>query len=181
MVGLGVLAVNGMSSLADLTTKLHRHPFAVSNAVLEIRLGTLAIHRSMKDVALSADDAGIDTAANLVDTYEAAIFNQFEIIDERFLGDRRMVDAAYRAIEDWRPIRDRVIQLMRDGERQQAAGITRGEGADQVRRIEQTVGALYDFAINKAEDFMINSADVRSETLLGMWVWLGLAVIIGVG
>lgn len=141
-VGLGVTAQVQMATLADLTTKLHRHPFAVSNAVLQIRADVLAIHRSMKDVALSRDAAGMQAAADLVDGYEQAIFEQFEIIDERFLGDRGMVDAAETAIVDWRPTRDRVIALMEAGEREAAASITRGVGAQQVRLIDDAVTAL---------------------------------------
>ena len=180
MTGLGLTAVNGMSSLADLTTRLHRHPFAVSNAVLEVRAGTLAIHRSMKDVALSQDAAGIDAATAMVDQYEQAIFEQFEIIDDRFLGDRSMVDDARDAIIEWRTIRDRVITLMRSGERDQAAEITRGAGAEQVSLIERTVGALYDFARNKASEFMANSEAIRARTVWTMWGVLAFAVIAGV-
>ena len=181
MLALGVLALNSMSSLSDLTTRLYRHPFAVSNAVLEIRVNVLAIHRSMKDVALSQDVAGIDAASALVDEHEAAIFEQFEIIDERFLGDRAMVEAARQAIVDWSPIHREVIELMRNGDRAEAADITRGVGAAQVTLINETVGALYDFAQSKAEQFMANSENVRADTVLTMWAMLVVAVVAGLG
>ncbi len=179
VAGLGVMAQIQMATLADLTTKLYRHPFAVSNAVLHVRADVLAIHRSMKDVALSRDAAGIDAAAALVDTHEQAILAQFDIIHERFLGDRRMVEAAETAIVDWRPIRDQVITLMEAGARDEAASITRGVGADQVALIDETVTALYDFAQNKADQFMVNSETIRARTVVTMWALCGGGILIG--
>ena len=180
IAALGAMAVSGMGSLAELTEKLHRHPFAVSNAVLEVRAGTLAIHRSMKDVVLAQEPAGIDAAEAAADRFEAETLAQFEILEERFLGDRSMVDAAKQAILDWRPIREEVTTLVRRGIRGQAARITSGAGADQVRLIEETVGALYDFASDRAEAFMQEAGEIRSSTMTTMWALLVAAVVIGV-
>ena len=180
IAALGAMAVSGMGSLAELTEKLHRHPFAVSNAVLEVRAGTLAIHRSMKDVVLAQDPTGVDDAQAAANAFEAQTLAQFDILEERFLGDQSMVDDAKQAILDWRPIREEVTTLVRRGIRGEAARITSGAGADQVRLIDETVGALYDSAAERAEAFMQEAVDVRSSTITTMWALLIAAVVVGV-
>ena len=177
-IAIGVTSLNSMSTLSDLTTRLYRHPFAVSNAALAANAEIVAMHRSMKDVALAADSAGIDRASATVDGHEAAVFAQFEIIRERFLGDQSMVDAAYDAVNDWRAIREEVIALMRAGDRAAAADITRGVGAEQVDLIERNMQALIDFAMGKAAEFMENSAATRDSVERQMYILLGVAVIL---
>ena len=178
-IAIGVTSLNSMTILSDLTTRLYRHPFAVSNAALAANAEIVGMHRSMKDVALAADGAGIDRATAAVDAHEAEVFAQFEIIRERFLGDQSMVDAAYDAITDWRAIREEVIALMRAGERAAAADITRGVGADQVTLIEQNMQALIDFAMNKAAEFMDNSAVTREGVEQQMYILLAVVVLVG--
>ena len=96
-IAIGVTSLNSMTTLSDLTTRLYRHPFAVSNAALAANAEIVGMHRSMKDVALATRRfAGINRASAAVDAHEAAVFAQFEIIRERFLGDQSMVDAALR-------------------------------------------------------------------------------------
>lgn len=51
----GMFAIRQAYILADVTERLHRHPFAVSTAARDVRAGIYAIHRDMKDVALARD------------------------------------------------------------------------------------------------------------------------------
>jgi CHASE3 domain sensor protein len=41
--GLGLWALEGMNTLARITGSLHRHPFTVTNATLDIRSSVLEI------------------------------------------------------------------------------------------------------------------------------------------
>ncbi len=179
MAGLGIVAQIQMARLADQTVNLYRHPFAVSNAVLQVRADILAIHRTMKDLAVSNDLVRLEAAAGIVAGYEQAIFNHFEIINDRFLGDRAMVQAAEQAIADWRPIRDQVITLTTEGAHQEAAAITRGIGAEQVARIDDAVGALHAFARGKAAEFMGTSEAIRTRAVTTMWGWLAGSIALG--
>ena len=181
MVGLGVFALNRMSTLADLTTSLYEHPFAVSNAVLEIQAGTLRIQGSMKDVSLSRDSIAIENAVEEIDQYEQDVLEQFAIIEERFLGDQSLVSAANQAITDWRITRDRVIQHMFDRQRMAATTIATTDGVRQVQLINDSVEALYLAADQKASDFMANVAAVRTSTVWMMVTVLSIAAILGIG
>ena len=70
MVVLGVGANRVTTALAELTTKMYRHPLTVSNAVLEAKADIIAMHRHMKDVALARNAADLERAISRVDEYE---------------------------------------------------------------------------------------------------------------
>jgi len=86
-VAMGVIAIFGMLKLANLTSKMYRHPLAVSNAVRDVKANINAMHRSMKDVAMAGDTEEINNSAKIVDDYEQRVFKFFGVIFERFLGD----------------------------------------------------------------------------------------------
>jgi methyl-accepting chemotaxis protein len=181
-LALGLIAENSAGRLAETTAKLYRHPFTVSVNLAHVRAEIFAMHRSMKDVALSKTPADLDKAAADVDMREKRINEHFNIVSERFLGDKTDVAAARKAFADWKPIRDEVIRLMRDGKPAEAAAITKERGAAQVEDARVRLNKLIDFSKNKAEAFMVNAEKINAEveTLIigGMIGAAGLGVLI---
>lgn len=162
-VALGLIADNGAQRLADTTERLYRHPFTVSVNLAQARAEIIAMHRSMKDVALAKSGAELDKASADVDARERLVFQHFDVVAERYLGDKTDVVAARKAFADWKPIRDEVIRFMRAGKPEEAAAITKEKGARQVAEIAARLEKLIDFAKNKAEAFMTNAGAVNAE------------------
>jgi methyl-accepting chemotaxis protein len=153
-VALGVLAYVRSTELSGLTTALYRHPLAVTNALAEANADIIAIHRSMKDVAMAQSPADIDRATADVDRREKAVFDRFGIARERFLGNKADLDAATKAFAAWKPVRDEVIKLTREGRKDEAGAITRTKGVMQLAQINEPLERMSTFAHRKAEDFM---------------------------
>lgn len=175
---LGAIAINGLGTLGDLTVKLYKHPYTVSTNVLSVRGNITAIHRSMKDVALSKDKAGIEAAFNVANKYEQEVFKSLAIIEERFLGDKSQVLKLKQAVIDWKPIRSEVVALMGEGKREQAAAITKGKGAKVVEEINTRIEGLRLFAQNKADGFMAKASTTRSSVIrLTIGLLLGSLVL----
>ncbi|MCH8861861.1 MAG: MCP four helix bundle domain-containing protein [Proteobacteria bacterium] len=175
---MGGIALTAMGTLSELTVKLYRHPLTVSNAVLQVNADIIAIHRHMKDVVLANDAAGVAKAIDKVDGYEVKVFKGFEIIEERFLGDKSQINEAKQSIVDWKPIRDEVIALISEGRRDEASAITTGKGATQVALVEKHMNGLIEFARNKAAQFLANSkAKGESTTTMMIGLLIGIASI----
>lgn len=177
---LGAAAINGMSTLSDVTNKLYRHPFAVSNAVLQVETHVLAIHQALEDVAAATTRQDIEAAVSVVNERERAIREQFGVINERFLGNRVLIEEAEREIRDWRNLRETVIQLAREGQSEEASRMTLVDGEARVDAIVGCVDALYEFALGKAERFMANAEDVRADTVILMWSVLITALVLSI-
>jgi len=174
---LTMFAINRMEYLADNTSQIYKHPLTVSNAVLRINAHIVKMHRSMKDVALDENIEEINADTRLVDGFEKEVYADFDIIGELFLGDKMLFEAARRVFVSWKPIRDEVIALMRNGKRYEAAEITKGKGAQHVVKIENAMDALNTFAQGKAVEFLDSAKTTTEQSLQTMYLLLFSVVV----
>lgn len=177
---LGIFAINRLTFLADRTEQLYLHPYQVTVDVTEIQRDVIAVHRSMKDVALAADIAEIEAAYKIAEDYEEQLLGHFEVLSEAFLGDPQMWKDAKQSIIDWGDIRRSVVDNMESGNRTRAAEITKNEGVAQLVLINRDVQALKDFAVKKAEEFYISSKDQKNITITLTIILLVFVVFIAV-
>ncbi|EWY40364.1 chemotaxis protein [Skermanella stibiiresistens SB22] len=178
---LGLLALHQVDTVGDLATRLYERSFTVSTSALEANAGIIGMHRSMKDVALATDNAGIDAATLAVDAQEKRVLASMAIVKERYLGNPAEVEATITAIRDWQPIRARVIAFMKEGKRAEAADITKTIGAAQVKLITERMDVLIEAVRKRAAD-----AAASAETSIGQaWVLiltaLAALVVVGLG
>ena len=178
-VVVGVIAIFGMYKLAGLTSKMYRHPLAVSNAVRDVKANINAMHRSMKDVALSEKIEDVNRFAAIVDDYEQNVYESFNIIFDQFLGDKSDVSKAHQAFYDWKIIRDEVIQLSRLGEKDKAVAITKGKGARHVAYMDDNIQFMIDFASNKAESFINNAQITKSNVIRHTIILISVMFVAG--
>ncbi|MFC1725707.1 ATP-binding protein [candidate division KSB1 bacterium] len=177
---LGIFAQIEMLKLIGLTEQMYNHPFAVSNAVRDINTNIYAMYSDMKDVALSENIEQMEAASELVDEHERNVYEDFEVVFDRFLGDISEVEHFYQAFEDWKAIRDSVIELRRQGKVTEAVQITKDKGARHVEFLTGEIQALIDFANTKAEDFFNDAQWQENQSLILMLIILISLVIIGI-
>ncbi|MBF0588238.1 MAG: methyl-accepting chemotaxis protein [Magnetococcales bacterium] len=181
MMVVGGVAINNVGNLSSFTAKLYKHPYAVSTAMLRIDGNIVRMHRSMKDVALSKSDAGMANAQQTVAKYEAKVFDDLKIVHERFLGDKSDVNELERLLKEWKPIRDEVIALMRDGKREDAAAITKGKGAAHVAKLNLSVTNFLTFAEGKAKGFFGKATAAKQSAMTFTIVVLLVSVALAIG
>ena len=179
-LAFGIFASSTMNDLSSLTSKLYRHPYAVSTSMRDIATHMVEMHRSMKDVALAKSEIQIATASKQVDEAEAKVFKHFEMVKERFLGDQSKVETALRLFTEWKVIRDEVISLRRAQKIEDAAQVTKGKGAVHVAKINRALGALIDFANNKGVQFYENSQAGRDHAMTVTWLAIGGLMILSI-
>jgi diguanylate cyclase (GGDEF)-like protein/PAS domain S-box-containing protein len=168
------------SVIAELNEKMYHHPFTVSNAVLEANADIIAMHRYMKDVVLATNLNELELAISLVEKHEQAVYRHFALIKERFLGDKKTVNAAFSAFVDWKVIRNEVVLLQRMKNPKKAAAITIGKGAEHVELLTQRMDVLINFARDKAFEFKNNSRKSYESTasyLYALLIFITLASI----
>jgi len=174
-----LFTINKMELLSGLTTKMYRHPFTVSNAVLRVDRGIIKMHRSMKDVALAKNKSEIQKASRIVSEEERMVLEEFKIISERFLGNKKMYEDAQKYFKEWKPIREEVIALMEAGRKGEAAAITKEKGAKHVTKLNSAVDALNKFAQNKAKTFLNNAEKARNSTINIAYMLLIFTIVVG--
>ena len=182
LLALCMFLMHSMRIIADYTTRLYRHPYTVSTAVLRIQGNITAMHRSMKDAALAGNSAELESAVSEVNAHEADVFSDFDLVGERFLGDKAEIETLRGKFAEWRTIREEVIELTSEGRADEAAALTRGKGAAYVDMLYGDIQGVLDFASDKADTFLAGARDtVKSKFLIAavlMTFILALAAII---
>lgn len=168
-----------LNAIANITKDLYEHPFTVSNSILQINLNITQMHRDMKDIALASSLAELEQSAALVNDNETQVLNTFKIVSNRFLGDAKIIADAKLAFINWKPIRDKVINLKRQGRDREAALITKNEGAAYVKNLLLTMSDLSDFANNKATEYVELSIAAKKKDSLYLNTISLLALIVG--
>ncbi|GER00061.1 hypothetical protein JCM17845_06840 [Iodidimonas gelatinilytica] len=172
MLFMGAFSVNGAFTLSAVTENLHRHPYTVSNATRDVQTAIYAIHRDMKDIALSRDPSEIETAMASINQHEKNALEAFDIIEKRFLGDKTDIEEAKKAFLSWKPIRDRAIDRARNGDYESAARITRETDATFMQTLFSEIDEVVAFASNKGIEFMEQANGTRTKTLWSISIFI---------
>ncbi len=180
-LAVNIYGISQMSVLANLTDEMFNHPLQVTRAVLSADVEIIKMHRSIKDVALANSEEDIEAAHKLVNAYEKEVFKQFAIVDDRILGEEgaALIAETTKIFEDWRPIRENVVALMKVGKSAEAAAITKGEGADHVALLESQMQELRDYATIKATGMYNDAEATRSDIVKVSIIALISILIIG--
>ena len=98
---LGYVAANSAKTLGGLTEKMHRHPLTVSTSALEAARYIVKMHRTMKNIPLAQNDFEIQKAWDEVNDNEKQVYKYLAIVEERFLGDKKLYQDAFDAFYNW--------------------------------------------------------------------------------
>jgi PAS domain S-box-containing protein len=178
LLSMGGLGYRGVDRVAALTDELYDEPIMVWTAILGINENVVSMHRSMKDVVLSTSDADIAKHMIRVDEAEVKAIAKFALIRGRFKGDPALLQDAFQSFLDWRPIRDKVITLSREGRIREAADITQTVGSQQVEMIERKINLLQVLAQQRAQQFLAEAQEARSNTLWAIVLSLGISLVL---
>ena len=183
MLVLSILAIFSLLSVyqiriqSSLTEQLYRHSLTVSNAVRDMAINIVKMHRSIKDVALAIDQMSLEEAVHEGERYEKEAYEYFNIIEDRFLGDIQDVENLKQAFIEWKPIRDEVIELARNGRNTDAVLIMKGKGLEHIEALEENIRFLTDFAQNKADEFLANT-EYEAQKMIVLTVFFGFLLFL---
>ncbi len=177
IVALAIMQIKSISSDIEL---IHKHPLTVSNSVRDINININAIHRSMKDVVLAENPEQLNKSVQLVNYYDSLVHLSFEIVKEKFLGDKNVIENTYETYQDWEIIRNEVIELKQAGNDIDAINITKGKGAIQVELLFKKNEILIDFAQNKADEFHDNNINKKNKSILLLIIIMFVLIILSI-
>ena len=178
MTGLGGFSLFHLNNISKDVENIYNHPFAVSNAGQSIQTRVFAMHRDMKDVVLAKNPEQLQEILLKVNLQEETVLNEFDVIFDRFLGNKASIKKTYQTFIEWKSIRDEVIQLALIGQTEEAAEITKGRGAQHVDKLLSEVHEFVTFARHKADEFKTQSSNNRDHSLFVVSILSALTLII---
>lgn len=175
----GFFSYQAIRQLSDLTSTIHDHPLVVSNASLRANADIIKMHRGMRDVVLFGDSQVVDETLPEINGLEIQILKEFRKVQENILcsDGARIASEATQLFKDWKPIREKVIRLVNEGKAQEAAMVTRTQGAEHVAMLEAKMSELTIYVRNKSLGFLKQTQDVRSKVNTRSAVMLAALIV----
>ncbi|WED22887.1 methyl-accepting chemotaxis protein [Vibrio sp. JC009] len=150
LVGTSFFQYSKFSNIEELVDKMYRHPVAVSSVIKKIDYNVVLIHREMKDIALGKD---LSKAQAVVNKLHNDTLAEFDLLEERFLGDKSDIKELKQWFIDWKQIRQKVIDYKNQGDMKNAARITQTEGVVHINKLNKRIQEIIAFADNKLQTF----------------------------
>jgi len=178
VICLGINSQWQLSKISQDVDNLYRHPFTVSNAANNINFHLVSMHRHMKDVVLAQNKEELASAVKEVSIHEQATLKDFDVIFDRFLGNKSQLNKTFQTFLGWKAIRSEVISLVKQQRIAEAIAITKGKGANHVATLNLLVGNLVEFAFNKADEFHSSSQENKNKALIANFIFSTVALLL---
>ena len=129
----------------------------------------------MKDIVLATNPEEIEASLQKIEVAEKKVLEHLDIVREQILGEdgKNLEKEARKLFQDWRPIREEVINLLESGKTQEAVHITKAKGAEHVAKLETKMYGLNSYARKKSNS-LINFAEIEQSNLENVTIILTL-------
>ena len=161
----GIFAAFKMVELQEVTEKIYRHPFTVSNAARTITSHFNKMQHDVTAAVLEEDQLKIATLFEQAEHHSSEGLQAFDIIFQRYLGETVDVQNAYQAFIKWRGITQEVKILLTNNNQTEAIKLLQTTGQQQAAEVSGTMKKLIDYAENKAREFRSEALEKMENTL----------------
>ncbi|MBI4798765.1 MAG: response regulator [Desulfarculus sp.] len=178
---LGALAWQQAEALWQETRQLHEHPFTVTRAVGEVKVHVLAMQKGMRELFLAETDEARLGIIQEIEAQAAEADRQLNVLYARYLGPRADVEATARALARWKPMREEVIGLLRQGRHGEAASRFKQVRVSVGQEVLDRVQVVSEFARNRAERFYHDAMQRKDDLLTRLGLVLAAIILLTLG
>lgn len=138
-IGFGTFALIQLDNVAKVTQKLYNQSTKVSDAAVKAKLNLVKINSSIKDVILLSNSDEIQTEISKVSQYEGDLQKNLDAIGENSVdaNTKRNLKSANDLLSKWwKPQREKIIENVLEGKKDDAIYISKGISSDFVDQLE---------------------------------------------
>ncbi len=176
-----LIAITKVYGVSDLAINIYQQPYAVMEAALGIENQMIMIDRYMDAVIAAPDETELNKAVKEIAAMEAEMLLQFDTIAARFTGDRQRLDQAKQMFAGWRPIRERIIELMRQGRTAKAETTAKAEASDHALRLRLAMDSFVILAKNEANKYAQAAKEAKDSAYYTIMRLGAVMVFISIG
>ena len=183
LITLSLLSIFKLTELSGITQKLYSHPLTITSSTKNIKFHITSMHRYMKDVVLANDDIELNIALAQVDSSERIVYEEFKVINDKYLGSEEEILKPYLLFVNWKAIRNEILFLKQAKQTIAAANLTKKRGERHVQKLYKEIDVLMDFADTKANDFLKSAINAKNTAIFFIIISLItiLLIIVSVG
>jgi signal transduction histidine kinase/CheY-like chemotaxis protein len=177
---LGLLSFHKTKKIQEQTQMMYEHPLQVRRAVSELINNINLIRLSTRDLMLAKNDGEILKATKFSELHSEEAKEQFQIIQNAYLGSHKDVDEAYDAFLKWLTERTLNTDLALKGNIEEVKQNIKDDGKIGRLRIDmlKKIDIIDHFAQNKSNTLYHNSIEFENQLLTQMIVLLTFTFIL---
>ncbi len=170
----GAFTILQMDKLFNLTRGIYEHPLRVSNAALEVNMDIIKTDKSLWNIVFAQNNSEMVKAINEENIYEKKIIANLKIIKEYIKGSdgANISNRTEKEFAEWKVIRDKIINLAKSGNKNEALRLLYSSDTMLVNRFEDEAQALNAHARQKADEFMNASARLHEYTIRDIIIFI---------
>jgi len=158
LVLVGAISLKNLAAQRDLLTEFYDHPFTATSAINNVQVQILKMHRSVKDLVLYAGDRQeLENALRDIDASEQIAYRELAVARAGFTGDKSKIDRIRELIDQWKPVRARTVELVRQNRVPEAIAHHKNFARGMVSRIDTEVNDVLKFSTDRAQNFLKES------------------------
>ncbi|MCB2292725.1 response regulator [Clostridium algoriphilum] len=180
-IGFGTYALSGLNNLARVTQNLYNQSSRVSDATVKGKLNLVEIKSSLKSVILSSNKDEIQREIDKVTQYEVDLQKNLDTIGQNSVDSntkRNLQDANNLFSKWWKPQREKIINDVLAGKKDDAIVISEGIGSDFIDQLGLTLNNIYLSSLN-SEVSLIQESD-RLQSSQRITLILTLVILISI-
>ncbi|BAE52682.1 response regulator [Paramagnetospirillum magneticum] len=173
------MAARTMLSIADLAGELYTHPFAVTNALMQIESQVNAMRADMLLMIYNRSAADVARLSGSVAIKESEMAASLEVVRKQYLGNPEDVKRLSDELAQWKVVRDQNIRFCQEGEYDKASENSRKYGSPQIVILRRHIAGIYAFAQDKAAEFRNRITAQRDQAVRDIALTLLALLILG--
>ena len=180
---LGAMAWIQADTLWQETQGLYEHPLMVRRALGEVNADILSMQGRMKDLVLADNDLERGSIIQALDIDEANAIRQFDILYDRYLGQRSDIDEVYHGFIQWKAIRAEIQRLLSTGNIADAASRIKPAGlsGSHMKMLTDHIQDISEFATAKGDQFYQAAQKEREDLRLRLGIVTGIILLVSMG
>ena len=176
--GLGWYATRNMEQLSTITQNLYVHPFAVTNAAMEMKVTLFQLRNHMLQLVLLKDqNNNLKQMHREADDFSKTARTALAVIKTNFLGDMNRVNELEIKFDQWDSIRAEIFAAVEKNDMGTAQLLVRTVGTPKFAEIVPLVDYVLTSAKGRAKHF-VDDAERHAEQIHFRMLYLILSLSI---
>ena len=169
-LGIAVLCLTKMNTLSEITEKLVTHPYAVSNALRDIKANINDMKAEVELLFIAKAYSEVESYIDNIDRFEGAIIKSFDLVINKTLGDPNQVVQVRDSFSRWKKSRDKVIQLVEQDRIEEASKLFYERNISFVDNLQKELKTLINSTDAKARAFIDQAAQTYKKITYLFWI-----------
>jgi len=153
--------------LSSKTNSLYKGPYSNLDTISAMKVEIQVMYNNMNMAINQSDDEKRNSYIEKAKAEEASFDENYNVLNEEFLGDERLVKILLSTKEDIKETRNKVYTLIQNRDNEEAISLLNGNYLTEAGYIENELNNIYDSVQNSADGF-ISSARILKYSIIAV-------------